>query len=93
MFQCLLFSGASILAGFLFGTITMLAQYVGLFMTGIHTGLLIGLGGLVAADHIIQTSPRGSTWLSLGVLLVSALVFGLLSLYFKKGMYLISFSC
>ena len=36
--------------GLLFGLITLLVQYVGLFMLGFHGGLLIGLIGLVVAD-------------------------------------------
>ena len=37
-------------AGLLFGLITLLVQYVGLFMLGFHGGLLLGLVGLVVAD-------------------------------------------
>ena len=37
-------------AGLLFGMITLLVQYVGLFMLGFHGGLLLGLIGLVVAD-------------------------------------------
>jgi len=37
-------------AGLLFGLITLLVQYVGLFMLGFHGGLLLGLIGLVVAD-------------------------------------------
>ena len=37
-------------AGLLFGLITLLVQYVGLFMLGFHGGLLLGLIGIVVAD-------------------------------------------
>lgn len=79
------FLGVSLLAGILFGLITMLVQYVGLFMGGLHTGLLLGLGSLLVADHLMDTSPAGSVWLCVGVLLTSALTFAVLNLYFRKG--------
>lgn len=78
--------GVSLLAGLLFGLITMLVQYVGLFMGGLHAGLLIGLLSLLVADHLVETSPTGSVWLCVGVLLASALTFAVLNLYFRKGM-------
>lgn len=49
-------------AGILFGLITMLVQYVGLFMTGLHTGLLIGIIVLTSM-HIFYT-PHTSKHLS-----------------------------
>jgi len=39
-------------AGILFGLITLLVQYVGLFMLGFHGGLLSGIVGLVATDVV-----------------------------------------
>lgn len=85
-------AGVAIFAGILFGLITMLVQYVGLFMEGLHTGLLLSLGGLLAADHIMETSPRGSVWLCVGVLLASALLFAILNLYFRKGLTILGTS-
>jgi len=70
-------------AGLLFGLITMLVQYVGLFMLGFHTGLLGGLVGLCCAE-LYYTPP--SAWLTLGVLLSTGLVFALLTLYFQKSL-------
>lgn len=78
------FTGVAAFAGLLFGLITMLVQYVGLFISGLHTGVLLGLASLLAADHFIETSPQGSVWLCVGVLLASALLFAVLSLYFRK---------
>lgn len=66
----------------------MLVQYVGLFMGGLHAGLLIGLLSLLIADHLVETSPTGSVWLCVGVLLASALTFAVLNLYFRKGIAL-----
>lgn len=70
-------------AGLLFGLITMLVQYVGLFMLGFHTGLLGGLVGLCCLE-LYYTPP--SAWLTLGVLLATGLVFALLTLYFQKSL-------
>lgn len=80
-----LFLGVAVFAGVLFGLITMLVQYVGLFMSGLHTGFLLGLGGLLTADHFMETSPKGSVWMCVGVLLASALLCAILNLYFRKG--------
>ncbi|XP_025832768.1 transmembrane protein 198 isoform X2 [Agrilus planipennis] len=84
--------GIAMFAGLLFGLITMLVQYVGLFMSGLHTGLLLGLASLIAADHILETSPRGQVWLCVGVLLATALLFAVLNLYFRKGLTILGTS-
>jgi len=68
-------------AGLLFGLITMLVQYVGLFMLGFHTGLLVGLVGLCGVE--LHYTPS-SAWLTLGVLLATGLTLALLNLYFQK---------
>lgn len=68
-------------AGLLFGLITMLVQYVGLFMLGFHTGLLVGLVGLCGVE-LHYTPP--SAWITLGVLLATGLTLALLNLYFQK---------
>jgi len=70
-------------AGLLFGLITMLVQYVGLFMLGFHTGLLGGLVGLCVVE-LYYIPP--SAWLTLGVLLATGLLFALLNLYFQKSL-------
>ena len=70
----------AISAGLLFGLITMLVQYVGLFMLGFHTGLLAGLVGLCCVE-LYYVPP--TAWLTLGVLLATGLVFALLTLYFQ----------
>lgn len=67
-------------AGILFGLITLLVQYVGLFMLGFHSGLLLGLVGICVADPWIQPE---TPWISVGILLLSGLVMALLNLYFQ----------
>lgn len=52
-----LFVGVALCAGLLFGLITMLIQYVGLFMTGFHTGLLLAIAGLAIYDHFLDSRP------------------------------------
>lgn len=84
--------GVAALAGLLFGLITMLVQYVGLFMSGLHTGFLLGLAGLLTADHFMETSPKGSVWLCVGVLLGTALLIAIFNLYFKKGLTILGTS-
>lgn len=76
-------------AGLLFGLITMLVQYVGLFMLGFHTGLLGGLVGLCGVE-LHYTPP--SAWLTLGVLLATGLTLALLNLYFQKSLTILGSS-
>lgn len=70
-------------AGILFGLITLLVQYVGLFMLGFHGGLLIGILGLCAVEIFSHHQPE-SPWISVGVLLVTGLVMSLANLYFQR---------
>lgn len=76
-------AGVALSAGLLFGLVTMLVQYVGLFMLGFHTGLLLGLAALCGVE--LYYIPQ-SAWLALAVLLASGLVFSLFNLYFQKSL-------
>ena len=67
-------------AGILFGLITLLVQYVGLFMLGFHSGLLLGLVGLCVADQVAEAARPESPWTAVGVLIVSGLALALLNL-------------
>ncbi|KAB7505754.1 Transmembrane protein [Armadillidium nasatum] len=78
-------AGVALGAGVLFGLITMLVQYVGLFMTGFHTGLFLGVA-LVAA--VYPWAPP-SVWAVVGMLLSSGLLMAVLTLYFQKGLTII----
>ncbi|XP_068627468.1 transmembrane protein 198 [Battus philenor] len=75
--------GVALCAGLLFGLITMLIQYVGLFMTGFHTGLLLAIAGLAIYDHFLDSRPV-SYWLCVVALLVSGIFFAVINLYWKK---------
>ncbi|XP_063373213.1 transmembrane protein 198 [Cydia amplana] len=70
-------------AGLLFGLITMLIQYVGLFMTGFHTGLLLALAGLAIYDHFLDNRPT-TYWLCVVALLGSGIFFAVINLYWKR---------
>ncbi|XP_049886346.1 transmembrane protein 198 isoform X2 [Pectinophora gossypiella] len=72
-------------AGLLFGLITMLIQYVGLFMTGFHTGLLLAIGGLAVYDHFLDNRPN-TYWLCVVSLLGSGIFFAVINLYWKKAL-------
>lgn len=41
----------------MFGLITMLIQYVGLFMTGLHSGLLVAIGSLLTYQKLSENNP------------------------------------
>ncbi|XP_023335637.1 transmembrane protein 198 [Eurytemora carolleeae] len=76
-------AGIALSAGLLFGLITMLVQYVGLFMLGFHTGLLTGLIGLCCVE-LYYIPP--TAWVTLGVLLGTGLLVALFNLYFQKSL-------
>ncbi|XP_046396031.1 transmembrane protein 198 [Ischnura elegans] len=83
--------GVALGAGILFGLITMLVQYVGLFMTGFHTGLFTGAAILSALEEVRRgpggtRGPGGSAWTAAGVLLGSGLLLAVLNLRWRKGL-------
>ena len=67
----------------------MLVQYVGLFMTGLHLGLLLGVGGLVISE---QFHHAESKWLPIGVLFGAGVLFAVLSLYAQRGLTMLGTS-
>ncbi|XP_059059699.1 transmembrane protein 198 [Achroia grisella] len=83
--------GVALCAGLLFGLITMLIQYVGLFMTGFHTGLLLAVGGLAIYDHFLDSRPA-TYWLCVVALLGSGIFFAVINLYWKKALTIIGTS-
>lgn len=72
-------------AGVLLGLIAMLVQYVGLFMTGIHTGLFISLASLATAE---QFSHPPTLLTTAGTMLGCGLFFAVLNLQWPKGIQL-----
>uniref|UniRef100_A0A0A9WV57 Transmembrane protein 198 n=1 Tax=Lygus hesperus TaxID=30085 RepID=A0A0A9WV57_LYGHE len=73
----------AVCAGLLFGLITMLVHYVGLFMTGLHTGLFLAAAGLVLAELFEQ--PVG-VLPAVATLLGSGLFFAIINLQWQRGL-------
>ena len=82
--------GVALGTGFLFGLITMLVYYVGLFVTGLHTGLLIGVVILTILEHHLDLG--GNMWIPVGILLGSALVLAVMTLTYQKAMTIVGTS-
>ena len=81
--------GVTIVIGLLVGLITMLVQYVGLFLTGFCLGGLLGTASLV----IMQQFYRPSTlWLCIGIIFLTGLLFAGLILYFQRGLTMLGTS-
>jgi hypothetical protein len=70
-------------SGILFGLITLLVQYVGLFMLGFHGGLIIGILILCTIELVDPLQSPESPWVSLLILLFFGLVMALCNLYLQ----------
>jgi len=68
-------------AGILCGLITMLVQYVGVFLTGFHLGFLGAVAGLSIAELFVQTSSK---WTPIGSVFGIGLTCALLALRFQR---------
>lgn len=79
----------AVVAGLLFGLITMLVIYLGLFMTGVHLGVLIALIVLIIVEFFYHPS---TTWISVGIIFGIGLFFALVTLKFPKGCTILSTS-
>uniref|UniRef100_A0A1B6G9D2 Transmembrane protein 198 n=1 Tax=Cuerna arida TaxID=1464854 RepID=A0A1B6G9D2_9HEMI len=76
-------AGMALSAGLLLGLITMLVQYVGLFMTGFHTGLFVAIASLATAE---QVSHPPTLLTTAGTLLGCGLLFAVLNLQWPKAL-------
>ena len=81
--------GVSLTAGVLCGLITMLVQYVGLFMSGFHLGLLLAIATLIVMKQFYEPSTK---WIPIGILFGTGLIFALLILYFQKSLTILGTS-
>lgn len=81
--------GAAVGAGILCGLATMLVQYIGIFLTGFHFGVAIGVGVLIIVEQFVQLETR---WINIGVLVGVGAVFALLSLRFQKALTILGTS-
>ncbi|KRX79019.1 DNA excision repair protein haywire [Trichinella sp. T6] len=70
-------------AGLLFGLITVLVHYVGLFMTGFLTGLLFSIPTMLVWSAFSQVS---TVWLTVLVVFSEGLLFALTSLKWQRPM-------
>jgi hypothetical protein len=84
----------SLVAGFLFGLITSLVAYVGLFMLGFHLGLLLSCATLIViylmAPYIDLVEPPNSAWIIFAIFMALGLTGACATLYFQKGIHPIS---
>lgn len=82
--------GVSLTAGFLFGLITLLVAYVGLFMLGFHLGLLIATASLIVI-YLIEPFIAGgwlmpsSGWIIFAIFMTLGLTGACGTLYFQRG--------
>lgn len=74
--------GVAVGAGVLCGLITMLVQYVGLFLTGFHVGFL---GAVVALSIAEPFAPPSTKWVPIGSVLGAGLPCALLALRFQRS--------
>ncbi|GAB1601156.1 transmembrane protein 198-like isoform X2 [Argonauta hians] len=74
--------GIAVGAGIICGLITMLVQYVGLFLTGFHFGVGLSTGVLVTVDQFHNIANK---WIPIGVLIGVGILFALLTLKFQKA--------
>ena len=81
--------GIILAAGLLCGLITMLVQYVGLFMTGFVLGELVAIVVLIIIEQFVHPSSR---WIAIGILFGCGVLFALLNLYFQRGLTIIGSS-
>lgn len=74
--------GVAIGAGLILGIITMLVQYIGLFLTGFQLGLAIAISILIVLEQFYHPSTR---WIPIGILCGIGVIFALLTLRFQKS--------
>ena len=76
-------AGISLGAGFLCGLLTMLVQYIGLFLTGFHFGVSIATAVLIVLEEFVFHPD--TKWIPIGVLVGTGIIFALLTLKFQKS--------
>lgn len=81
--------GVAVGSGILCGLITMLVQYVGLFMTGFHLGLLLAVAGLIVTEWFVHPQTK---WVPIGAVLGTGLTCALLCLRFQRAITFLSTS-
>lgn len=74
-------AGVALIAGILFGLITMLVEYVGLFMTGFLTGQLVGAAILLCLHAFALVN---TVWITIAVQFVAGLALAQVTLVFQR---------
>ncbi|XP_069111297.1 transmembrane protein 198-like [Argopecten irradians] len=73
--------GVAVGAGILCGIITMLVQYVGLFLTGFQLGVSVSIAALIILEFFYHPE---TIWIPIGVLSAVGLLFAILTLKFQR---------
>ncbi|KAH3715191.1 transmembrane protein 198-like isoform X2 [Dreissena polymorpha] len=81
-FTPLINAGIALGAGILCGLLTMLVQYVGLFITGFNLGVSVAVCVLILLEQFIH--PQ-TLWIPIGVLVGTGIIFALVTLRFQKA--------
>ena len=81
--------GIALAAALVIGLITVLVQYVGLFITGFMLGGLVIIAILVLVEQFYQSSTR---WFVFGLLFGCGLLVALFTLYFQRSLTIIALS-
>ncbi|XP_014677020.1 PREDICTED: transmembrane protein 198-like [Priapulus caudatus] len=79
----------AVAAGLLFGVVTMLVAYLGLFITGVQLGVLVAIAALIVVEFAAHPS---TTWVSVGAAFGCGLAGALATLRFPKGGTIVSTS-
>ncbi|KAL3831888.1 hypothetical protein ACJMK2_023585 [Sinanodonta woodiana] len=75
-------TGISLGAGVLCGLLTMLVQYLGLFLTGFNLGISFGMGVLISMELFYHPQTK---WIPISILIGIGVIFALLTLKFQKS--------
>ena len=82
-------AGVAIGAGILCGLITMLVQYVGLFLTGFHLGVGLGVGVLIVLEQYMHPSTK---WIPIGIMVGIGIFLAVLILKLQKSLTILGTS-
>ncbi|KAJ8313615.1 hypothetical protein KUTeg_008176 [Tegillarca granosa] len=74
--------GIAVGAGIVCGLVTMLVQYVGLFLTGFQLGLSIGICSLIVIEQFYHPEI---IWIPVGILCGVGVILAIITLKFQKG--------
>lgn len=85
----LICAGISLAAGVLAGLLTMLVQYVGLFLTGFKLGFLLSVIVLIVLEQFYHSQ---TLWIPIGVIVGFGTVFAFLTLKFQKSLTIVGTS-